>query len=128
MGYLSPSDVPGVPETEAAELIRELEVHLSLHYLLASLDDAKAKSLAALMVPIIRRWAEAGTGLVTQEVTGPFTERRGGGGGHVLWKHEETLLRKLFGMADGSATSRGSFPPPEPIGDLFGRRPSWPRL
>lgn len=124
--FLSPNEVAGIETVKADELIGELETHLSLHYPVSSLDAAGKKKLKTLMIPIIRRWDDAGTGLVTQEITGPFTERKSGGGGHVLREHEVKNLRKLCGMDNGPARSRGSFPPAEPTADMFVRRPQWP--
>lgn len=126
--FLNPSDVPGVDTSEATELIAELHSHLSLHYpCLDSLTDlAQLDSLRAMLVPIVRRWADGGTGLSVVETTGPFTERRGSGGGHVLWKHEAAALRKLCDApTPGPPAPRGSFPPPQPMDDLFASRPTW---
>lgn len=127
--WLEPRDVTGVAAETAEELINELESHLSLHYPMpATLTGDQAKMLRALLIPIVRRWHEAGTGLTTQETTGPFLERKSGGGGHVLWDHEKAALRAFCGMRSGPASPRGSFPQPEPIDDLFVRRPSWPSV
>ncbi len=125
---LAVDDLPGIDAVEAGELIDELESHLSLHYpAIFDLEDPERQTAKALLKPVVRRWHEAGTGLTTTITTGPFAERKSGGGGHVLWEQEITDLRKLCGMATGPARPRGSFPPPEPIADLFMRRPSWPR-
>lgn len=127
MAYLTTSDVPGV--RNASELIAELEAYLSIHHpCLADLPPEKRTILTDLLKPVIRRWGHIGTGVATSEAAGPFRRDLSNGGGHVLWAHEIASLRALCGQP---ATVPGlplvSAPPPEPIGDLFARRPGWPR-
>lgn len=126
--FLNADDITGIDSNTAEELIGELETHLSLHYPLitTALGPAKLAQLTALLIPIIRRWEEMGTGVATQEATGPFVDRRSGK--HVLWDHEKAALRVLCGMSSGPARSRGSFPEAEPIDGLFIRRPGWPTV
>lgn len=124
--FLVAEDVPGIDPQRAAENIAQLEAHLSLHYpCLYDLPPAKAALLKPLLVPIVRRWDEAGTGLTTVETTGPFTERKSGGGGKILWAQEIADLQALCGHVSGAAVSRGSFPPPESLDGIFVRRPGW---
>lgn len=121
--YLNPDQFADVPN--AAQLIGELEAHLSLHYpKLATLTEPKAALLPPLLVPVIERWAEVGTGLDRTEGTGPFSDRVSGGGGHVLWPREIDDLIKLC-ADDSDETPDGA-----PLGDfpascdpLFARRP-----
>lgn len=121
--YLNPDQFPGV--TNAAQLIGELEAHLSLHYpKLATLTEPKASLLPPLLVSVIERWAEVGTGLDQTETTGPFVSRVSGGGGHVLWPREIADLIKLCEddsdvAFDGAPL--GDFPPS--TDPLFARRP-----
>lgn len=126
--YLDPGDFSDIDAATAAELIGELEAYLSLHYpfITPDLPAEKLTTLRALLKPVVRRWDEVGTGVNETDITGPFTTRKSGK--HVLWQHEKDALRALGGMASGPATSRGSFPSPEPIDDLFVRRPGWPRV
>ena len=129
MPYLEPADVPGVQN--AGELIAELEAELALHFpCLAALaaDLEKLAILKALLVPVIRRWADVGTGITTSEATGPFSRSKANGGGHTLWAHERARLAALCGVPDTSgALPVGCFPEPERIDDLFARRPGWVR-
>lgn len=120
--YLDPGMFDGVEN--AAELIDELEGHLSLHYpALATLPDERKALLVALLKPIVRRWAEVGTGLDTTEATGPFQYRVSGGGGHVLWKREVDDLKALCSTGDDQPDGAplGVFPPS--TDPLFARRP-----
>ena len=125
--YLNPSDVPGVEAADAVELIGELETYLSLHYPLITpaMPAEKLAALKSILIPIVKRWSDAGTGLVTTETTGPFAERKSGGGGHVLWVHEQSALGLLSGAVSGPPKPRGSFDPPPPLNDLFAQRPGW---
>ena len=126
MPYIEPSDVPGVKN--AQELINELEAELALHFpcLATITDPEKLTLLKQLLVPVIRRWADVGTGITTSEATGPFSRSKSNGGGHVLWAHERVRLSSLCGQpVSGGALSQGCFPDPEPIDDLFVRRPPW---
>lgn len=126
MPYLEPSDVPGVKN--AQELINELEAELALHFpCLADITDpAKLTLLKQLLVPVIRRWADVGTGITTSESTGPFSRSKSNGGGHVLWAHERASLALLCDEpVSGGALPLGCFPEPEPNDDLFVRRPPW---
>ena len=126
--FLNADEITGVENADAEELIGELEAHLSLHYPLITpaIGAANLAKLKALLIPVVRRWHEMGTGVATQEATGPFVDRRSGK--HVLWDHEKAALRVLSGTSSGPARSRGSFPAPESIDSLFVRRPGWPHV
>lgn len=121
--YLNPDEFSDVQN--AAQLIAELEAHLSLHYpKLATLPDELKALLPPLLTPVIDRWAEVGTGLDRTEGTGPFSDRVSGGGGHVLWPREMADLRKLCGDPDEEqpdGAPLGAFPPS--TDPLFARRP-----
>ena len=123
--YISADAVPGVDNAD--ELIDELEVHLALHFPCITPDMAAGQLIAleALLKPIVRRWADVGTGVVTTRVAGPFREDVSAGGGHVLLPYEQTALLALCGLSSVGAIPRGSFPPAEPITDVFVRRPGW---
>lgn len=127
--YLTAADFAGVDN--ATELIRELEVHLSLHYpCLASLPAGKIPDLQAILTPVIRRWGEIGTGAAPPWVAGPF-QGRGPAvrkeGAHTLEPIEIQSLQALCGAPVRVAgLPAGSAPPPEPIEDLLVRRPGWP--
>lgn len=130
MSYLNPADVPGVQN--AAELIAELEEYLALHHpYVADLPEEKLPRLQALLKPVIRRWADIGTGVIDTEQVGPFRRSKKDIGGHVLSGSEALSLRLLCGVEAQSVPAglpRGSFPEPEPIDDLFMRRPGWPSV
>ncbi len=126
--YLQPADVSGAKN--AAELIAELEGALVLDFpCLATLPPDKLPLLKVVLVAVIRRWADIGTGVTTSEAIGPASRSKSNGGGHVLWEHEKAYLRKLCDLPATSAAGlpRGEFPPVEPIADLFARRPQWAR-
>ena len=126
MAYLQASDIPGV--ANADELIAELDVYLALRLpCLNDLDSGKLTQLKDVLVPVVRRWADVGTAVTTSETVGPFQRGKSNGGGHVMWAHELDSLRLLCGQPSvGGALPKGSFPAPEPIDDLFSRRPGWP--
>lgn len=128
MPYLQATDVPGVPNAD--ELIAELDVYLALRLpCLNDLDTDQLVQLKSVLVPVIRRWADLGTSVTTSETAGPFQRAKSNGGGHIMWTHELDSLRLLCGQsAGGGALPRGSFPDPEPIDDLFVRRPGWPPI
>lgn len=119
--YLRPDDFPDVPN--AAEVLDELEAFLSLRFpCLDTLDPDKGVLLKALLTPIVRRWGDTGGW-----VAGPF-QKKANTAGRTLEAAEETSLRLLCGQpASTAAAPRGNFPAPEPIDDLFVRRPGWPR-
>ena len=128
--YLTAADFAGIDN--AAELIRELEVHLSLHYpCLDSLPPGKIPDLQAILAPVIRRWGDTETGAGAGGWTaGPFQGRAPAvpqEGAHTLEPIEKASLRALCGTPIRVAgLPAGSFPAPEPIADLFVRRPGWP--
>jgi len=124
--WLDEADFVGCDVQDVRETISELEVHLSLHYPTISdgLTDARRRSLRALLTPIVRRWMDIGTGVEGTSVTGPFTDTVKAGL-HVLQPHEQAALAAFCAAAPSGAVPRGSFPPVEPIGDLFVRRPGW---
>ena len=116
-------DIPG-----ADELIGELEAYLAIHYpLLDAVPAARQVHLQAILVPIVRGWAELGTGVGGMTITGPFQDRPATGT-HTLLPHEAAALSALCGLGVGVVLSLGSFPPPEPITDMFVRRPGWPPI
>ncbi len=125
--YLDSTDFPGV--RNADELIAELEVTLALDFpCLADLPIDRLQLLKDVLKPVIRRWADVGTGITTSETAGRFSRSKSNGGGHVLWEHERSRLRVLCTQpASAGALPLGHFPEPESIADLFARRPSWPR-
>ena len=122
--YLYASDFPDVPD--AAELIGELEAHLSLHYpALATLPAERKPLLVNLLKPVIRRWGAVGVGLDSTDATGPFTFRTSGGGGHILWPREIADLKALCAGGDPApdGVPLGAFPPS--TDPMFARRPGW---
>lgn len=120
--YLNVDQFPGM--TDAEKLIAELEAHLSLHYpcITPDLPTERKTLLAALLVPVIERWHEVGTGLTVSTVTGPFQERTSGGGGHILWEREIADLRAFCGEPEIGGMPDGSFPAPADTDDLFAHR------
>lgn len=129
ISYLKSEDFADVEN--AGELIRELEAHLSLHFpCLETLPLQKVELLQAILTPVVRRWGEVGTGAGDSWVAGPFQGRGPAvrkDGAHTLDPVEEQSLRALCGTPTKVAgLPAGSAPPPEPIEDLFVRRPGWP--
>lgn len=127
--WLQPGDVPGIDEPAITELIAELEAYLSLHFpCLLTLTPDKQALLKALLIPIVRRWNTTDTGSSGQVVAGPFQMRADSDDqGHSIEPEESASFRLLCGQpAAGGGLPQGHFPRPEPIGDLFARRPGWP--
>ena len=115
--YLHPSDVPGV--RNADELIAELEADLALSYpRLSELPPDRIDLLRAILKPIIRRWGDLGTGVVTK--AGPFEKRAGS---HVLLASERRRITSLLADVPVDPSGPlGSFPEPQYVDDLFHQR------
>ncbi len=117
--FLTEDQFPGM--ADAAKLIAELEAHLALHYpcITTALPAERKTLLAAILLPVIERWHEVGTGLTTSTVTGPFQERTSGGGGHILWEREIADLKAFCGEPGVGGMPIGNFPPVPAIDGLF---------
>lgn len=127
--YLQPDEFVGIENAD--ELVAELEAVVQLRFpCLVDVPIDQQPIITSLLRPVLRRWGEVGTGALKRATTGPFTDEILASAleaGHTLTVFEAASLQALCGGAPSQPLSRGSFPPPEPISDIFVRRPGWAR-
>lgn len=127
--YLQPDEFVGIENAD--ELVAELEAVVQLRFpCLVDVRIDQQPIITSLLRPVLRRWGEIGSGALKRTTTGPFTDEILASAlesGHTLTVAESASLQALCGGVPPQPQSRGSFPPPEPINDLFVRRPGWAR-
>lgn len=120
--WLYSGDFPNLDDAD--DVIEELEADLSVSLpCLLDLPQSKLETLRNLLKPVVRRWSGLGTGLGGRSVTGPFQDDLPEGV-RTLQAHEIAKLRALCGSGVGGEPA-GSFPPAEPLLDLFAHRRGW---
>ena len=125
--YLDAAEVTGASAAVADELIDDLETKLALHFPCITLDlpSLRLEQLRVVMLRIVRRWLDGGTGMVQSEAAGPFSRTLRDGNPRILWSGDLDDLRAICEQAPAaSGLPEGSFPAPSGIERLFGR---WPR-
>ena len=107
--FITPADLEPfatIDPAKAAAMIEDAEAMAVLAApCLSTLDDpAKVAAVKAILRGAIVRWHEAGSGAVTQQSSGPFSQsvdttktRRG-----MFWPSEIVQLRDLCGSSGGS--------------------------
>jgi hypothetical protein len=112
--FLEPTDVPSIDSAVAVVLIEDAEALAVLAApCLADLDqvDPKFNAARAILRGVVLRWSDAGSGAVTQQAAGPFSQtitpqvRR-----NSFWPSELRDLQRICKVNAGKAYSVDTAP------------------